>query len=231
MYGLFALWAIVATNSALASAHDFRKRLSHEDAVEANRLLKRYPPDRATFAITTTPAFAATGTVVAALGEATQGASGAFNSNVGFNPLAATPTTCAPSYTAPSMITGTGTLPKPSTFVKKRFGDRFLNLDGAPFTIVGPSTFAFPTDGSLCSTDRLYNTQISTGSARYVDPCGRHARAFPDPPNFALRTKTTVRSDLTLTRVECARHLRSQSLWVPTRYVMTLRDLRTSLRD
>jgi hypothetical protein len=33
------------------------------------------------------------------------------------------------------MITGTGTLPKPSTFVKKRFGDRFLNLDGAPFTI------------------------------------------------------------------------------------------------
>lgn len=144
MYRLFALWAIVAASSALASAHDFGKRLSHEDAVaagKANRLLKRYPPDRATFAITTTPAFAATGTVVAALGEATQGASGAFNPNVGFNPLAATPTTCAPSYTAPNMITGTGTLPKPSTFVKKRFGDRFLNLDGAPFTIVGPNIY------------------------------------------------------------------------------------------
>lgn len=146
MYGLSVLWAILAANLALASAHDFNKRLSHEDAVaagKANRLLKRYPPDRATFAITTTPAFAATGTVVAALGEATQGASGAFNPNIGFNPLAATPTTCAPSYTAPNMITGTGTLPKPSTFVKKRFGDRFLNLDGAPFTIVGPSTSAF----------------------------------------------------------------------------------------
>lgn len=142
MFCLLPLLALVAASPTLAAAeHAHEKRAPHVDAVavKANRLLKRYPPDRQTFAITTTPAYEATSTIVQALGEATQVPSGAFNPNAGVNPLAASPTTCAPTYTAPTMITGTGTLPKPSTFVKKNFQDRFLNLDGLPFTIVGPS--------------------------------------------------------------------------------------------
>ncbi|BGP27823.1 hypothetical protein JCM10295v2_006801 [Rhodotorula toruloides] len=39
------------------------------------------------------------------------------------------------------MIKGTGTLPKPSTFVKKTPNSNKLTLDGSPFTIVGPNIF------------------------------------------------------------------------------------------
>ncbi|GAA5975665.1 hypothetical protein JCM10908_005235 [Rhodotorula pacifica] len=144
MYGSLALLLLAAVGPARASAHDFDKRAPHANAAaaaKANRLLKRYPPGRETFAITTTPAYEATSTVISALGTATQVPSGAFNPNAGNNPLAATPTTCAPTYTAPNMIMGTGTLPKPSSFIRKGFRDQFLNLDGLPFTIVGPNIY------------------------------------------------------------------------------------------
>ncbi|PRQ70629.1 Glycoside hydrolase superfamily [Rhodotorula toruloides] len=52
-----------------------------------------------------------------------------------------TTTTCAPKYTASKMIKGTGTLPKPSTFVNKTPNSNKLTLDGSPFTIVGPNIF------------------------------------------------------------------------------------------
>lgn len=126
--------ALGAVGSALAAGHDFDKRAPHA------RLLKRYPPDRATVPITSTPAYDAT-TIVPALGTATPRRSGAFNPNATFNPLAASPTTCAPTYTAPTMIRGTGTLPKPSTFVQKDFRSKNLRVGQTPFTIVGPSTF------------------------------------------------------------------------------------------
>lgn len=45
---------------------------------------------------------------------------------------------CAPTYVAAIMISGTGTLPKPSSFVKKSSGQG-LTLDGSNFRIVGPS--------------------------------------------------------------------------------------------
>lgn len=52
---------------------------------------------------------------------------------------------------------------------------------------------------------------------------------LPDPPNFALRTKTTAPSGLTLTRVEFAKHSRSRWLWVLTRYVTPLLSHRITL--
>lgn len=139
--------ALVASLLALAPAfalaeghHAEEKRAPHAAVVEKQRLLKRYPPDRATFAITTTPAYEAT-SIVPALGTAAPPLpTGAFQ-NQTFNPLAGTPTTCAPTYTADQTITGTGTLPKPSTFVRKDPNSQVLQLDGTPFTIVGPNIY------------------------------------------------------------------------------------------
>ncbi|GAA6003707.1 hypothetical protein JCM10207_003557 [Rhodosporidiobolus poonsookiae] len=49
--------------------------------------------------------------------------------------------TCAPTYSAKSMITGTGTLPKPTSFVKKEKGGQRLLLDGENFRMVGPNMY------------------------------------------------------------------------------------------
>lgn len=60
----------------------------------------------------------------------------------------ATTTTCAPTYTDSSVtISGTGTLPKPSTFVV-RDGTRLL-LDGQPFSAVGPNAYWLCQDENL----------------------------------------------------------------------------------
>ncbi|KAK4703532.1 hypothetical protein P7C70_g2685, partial [Phenoliferia sp. Uapishka_3] len=52
---------------------------------------------------------------------------------------AASSSSCASSYTGARMITGTGTLPKPTSFVTKAANNNQLMLDGKKFTIVGPS--------------------------------------------------------------------------------------------
>lgn len=46
---------------------------------------------------------------------------------------------CASSYTGGSMVTGTGTLPKPTGFVTKAATSKQLMLNGQPFRIVGPN--------------------------------------------------------------------------------------------
>lgn len=53
----------------------------------------------------------------------------------------AVPTACAPKYSVAQMITRTGTLPKPTTFVKRRTtgNQQGLTLNGASFRIVGAS--------------------------------------------------------------------------------------------
>lgn len=52
-----------------------------------------------------------------------------------------TTTVCAPKYSVAQMIIRTGTLPKPTTFVKRSTtgNQQGLTLNGAPFRIVGPS--------------------------------------------------------------------------------------------
>lgn len=57
------------------------------------------------------------------------------------SPVAATQTpngSCAPSYSAPTMVTGTGTLPRPTSFVS-RGSSQDITLDGSPYQIVGPN--------------------------------------------------------------------------------------------
>ncbi|KAJ8291639.1 Mannan endo-1,4-beta-mannosidase 1 [Rhodotorula toruloides] len=71
----------------------------------------------------------------------TASASASSGSTSAATTTSSTTTTCAPLYTASKMITGTGTLPKPSTFVKKTTNSNKLTLDGLPFTIVGPNIF------------------------------------------------------------------------------------------
>ncbi|KAK4046663.1 hypothetical protein OIO90_006475 [Microbotryomycetes sp. JL221] len=46
---------------------------------------------------------------------------------------------CATPYTAATMISGTGTLPKPTSFVQKQGSS--LTLDGSPFRMVGPNIY------------------------------------------------------------------------------------------
>ncbi|KAK4050851.1 hypothetical protein OIV83_003273 [Microbotryomycetes sp. JL201] len=48
-----------------------------------------------------------------------------------------TPVVCAPTYRAPTMISGTGTLPKPTSFVKRMPTGWGLGLDGKSFRIAG----------------------------------------------------------------------------------------------
>mgnify|MGYP001588266419 FL=1 len=45
---------------------------------------------------------------------------------------------CASSYRGFTMITGTGTLPKPTSFVKRSARTQMLSLDGVAFRVVGP---------------------------------------------------------------------------------------------
>ncbi|GAA5919876.1 hypothetical protein JCM1841_002086 [Sporobolomyces salmonicolor] len=50
--------------------------------------------------------------------------------------------TCAPTYTAGGFtITGTGTLPKPTSFVKKAARSQQLTVNNQPFRIVGPNIY------------------------------------------------------------------------------------------
>jgi len=48
--------------------------------------------------------------------------------------------TCAPLYTGgATTISGTGTLPKPTAFVKRAAGSQKLTVSGKEYRIVGPS--------------------------------------------------------------------------------------------
>ncbi|GAA5870684.1 hypothetical protein JCM8547_005029 [Rhodosporidiobolus lusitaniae] len=123
------------------------------------RIEKRYPPNRETFIPTTTPVWMASQTPAAsavssrsssssssaAAPTATSAPSGQFATPTTRALVAATTstaTTCAGAYVAPTTIFGTGTLPKPSTFVRKQQArSDQLVLDGAPFRIVGPNIY------------------------------------------------------------------------------------------
>ncbi|GAA6004062.1 uncharacterized protein JCM10292_005861 [Rhodotorula paludigena] len=58
--------------------------------------------------------------------------------------------TCAPSYTAgDTTISGTGTLPKPTSFVKRPKDSQLLTLDDKPYRIVGPNIYWLCQDENL----------------------------------------------------------------------------------
>ncbi len=106
----------------------------------------------------------------------------------------ATPTTCAPKYTAgATTISGTGTLPKPTSFVK-RSGEA-LTLDGTNFRIVGPNIYWLCSDENIAgvakgtptdkgrirealaiavamgaNTVRLMSCGVSVGSSNSLEP-------------------------------------------------------------
>lgn len=147
---------------ALQGVHAFEHRPAHERGLDTpphhRRLDKRYPPDRATtFIPTTTPAYAVQTASPTAPSPSssrsttppasqTTRAPGQFGGGTATRALVAATTTlastCAPSYAATSMITGTGTRPKPTSFVRHAtFRDKFLTLDGQPFVVVGPNIY------------------------------------------------------------------------------------------
>ncbi|GAA6005818.1 uncharacterized protein JCM10292_004648 [Rhodotorula paludigena] len=146
--------AALACQFGGAEAHDERVK---RHAEFAHKLDKRYPPDRATtYSPTTTPAYAYETTSnaptpttsrssVTTPASQTTPAAGQFDPNSPTRALVAAtttwPATCAPTYVAPSMITGTGTLPRPTTFVTKAPREVFLRLNNQPFTIVGPNIY------------------------------------------------------------------------------------------
>ncbi|BGP37278.1 hypothetical protein JCM10449v2_001183 [Rhodotorula kratochvilovae] len=55
-------------------------------------------------------------------------------------PTTTTPS-CAPRYTGATTISGTGTLPKPTAFVKRAAGSQKLTLSGREYRIVGPNIY------------------------------------------------------------------------------------------
>lgn len=81
-------------------------------------------------------------------------------------------TSCAPRYTLGSTtITGTGSLPKPTSYVKRN-GANGLSLDGKPYRIVGPNIFWLGLE-NLCliytSVFVLSYRQDITGQPLYPD--------------------------------------------------------------
>ncbi|GAA5820854.1 hypothetical protein JCM3770_007269 [Rhodotorula araucariae] len=156
-YASTTLLALAAL--ALPAAQAFELRAAHKRAADAPHLDKRYPPGRATtYTPSTTPAYAATPASAAPTASSSSSSSsagapatqttpapGQFQSGTTRALVAATTstaTTCAPPYAATSMITGTGTLPRPTSFVKKvGLKDKYLSLDGQPFIIVGPNIY------------------------------------------------------------------------------------------
>ncbi|KAM0751781.1 glycoside hydrolase [Meredithblackwellia eburnea MCA 4105] len=98
---------------------------------------------------------------------------------------------CASSYTGGTMITGTGTLPKPTSFVTKQVNSQQLYLDGAKYTVVGPNIYwlcntedssepvGTPTDKgrvreALAIAIRLHTCGISLGYDYAVEPTLNH---------------------------------------------------------
>ncbi|GAA6004326.1 hypothetical protein JCM10207_000670 [Rhodosporidiobolus poonsookiae] len=160
---LFALAAAAACASpAVAhSPHAAREVAKHGKhqviarEMSSGRLAKRYPPDRETFIPTTTPVWMLSQTAAAAAtptssSSASQAATttlapGQFGATTTRALVAATTavaTTCAPAYVAPTVIAGTGTLPKPTSFVRRKNArSQQLAVDGVDFTIVGPNIY------------------------------------------------------------------------------------------
>ncbi|GAA5973883.1 hypothetical protein JCM11641_001199 [Rhodosporidiobolus odoratus] len=133
------------------------------------QLAKRYPPEPVTAIPTTTPAWKTSQTPTAsttslspssalvnsagvASSFTTSAPSGQFAAPSSRALVAATTspaTTCAPSYVAPTMITGTGTFAKPSSFAKKTARSQQITVDGQRFNIVGPNIYW------LCSDENV----------------------------------------------------------------------------
>ncbi|BGP43674.1 hypothetical protein JCM10449v2_007719 [Rhodotorula kratochvilovae] len=159
-YASTTLLALAALALPAAQALELRPA-AHKRAPDApihhpravGHIEKRYPPGRATtYVPTTTPAYAAaaatsspSSTTTGAPASQTTPAPGQFQSGTTRALVAATTTlasTCAPPYVGTSMITGTGTQPRPTSFVKKvALKDKFLSVDGSPFIIVGPNIY------------------------------------------------------------------------------------------
>ncbi|GAA6037504.1 hypothetical protein JCM8097_008222 [Rhodosporidiobolus ruineniae] len=125
--------------------------------MSSNRIEKRYPPDwdgTATYTPTTTPAYLAsqtpssTSSTAAAGATTTPAPSGAYDpANQPSRALVAattsSATTCAPAYVAPTVISGTGTLPKPTSFVRKQAArsSQLVGDGNLPYRIVGPNMY------------------------------------------------------------------------------------------
>ncbi|GAA5906944.1 hypothetical protein JCM8208_003719 [Rhodotorula glutinis] len=149
-YASIVALAALALHGARADGFQRAPQVGHHDApLHRRHLDKRYPPDRATtFRPTTTPAYAvrtASPTVSTSSSQTTR-PPGQFGGGTATRALVAATTslasTCAPPYVAPTMIRGTGTLPKPTSFVRHAvFRDEFLTLDGQPFVVVGPNIY------------------------------------------------------------------------------------------
>ncbi|GAA5834472.1 hypothetical protein JCM11251_007017 [Rhodosporidiobolus azoricus] len=163
-YLVLLLAAAASANLASAGAlhaREVARDLKHYNnardmSADKNRIEKRYPPNRETFIPTTTPVWMAsqtpaatsTSTTTQAAGNptTTPAPSGQFATPTSRALVAATTssaTTCAPPYFAPTTIAGTGTLPKPTGFVRKRAnrGQELVGDGNQRYVIVGPNMY------------------------------------------------------------------------------------------
>ncbi|CEQ42519.1 SPOSA6832_04338 [Sporobolomyces salmonicolor] len=92
--------------------------------------------------------------------------------------------TCAPTYTAGGFtITGTGTLPKPTSFVKKAARSQQLTVNNQPFRIVGPKDENYGpigsyTDKGVCLQGACYSAPIEKSLTCFLVQRVREALAI-----------------------------------------------------
>ncbi|GAA5897825.1 hypothetical protein JCM6882_005089 [Rhodosporidiobolus microsporus] len=157
----FLLLAALAVAEAVVGnslpARELAKNLEHQRLardMSANRIEKRYPPDRETFTRTTTPVWMASQTPTASASSPPSSAAtptttappGQFGTPTSRALVAATTssaTTCAPAYVTPPMIYGTGTFPEPTAFVCQRAacGQALMGDGNQPYVIIGPNMY------------------------------------------------------------------------------------------
>lgn len=168
LFTVLAVFSLLDLTSASSPhAREVAKSFEHQELArrmsekggDGKRIEKRYPPDRETFIPTTTPAWMVSSTAAAsptsssssttspaAGATTTSPPSGQFATPTSRALVAATTssaTTCASAYVAPTMITGTGTLPKPTSFVRKKVsrGQALVGDGNLPYVIVGPNIY------------------------------------------------------------------------------------------
>ncbi|KAI5480773.1 glycoside hydrolase family 5 protein [Pseudohyphozyma bogoriensis] len=137
---LSGLALVLLASSTLAKVHEgvplHPREVARAKAME--KRLANWGAASADATATTQPG--ATATVAGASATITAAATGtAFAEPSG---VVAAGASCASSYTGGTMITGTGTLPKPTSFVKRQNSiSQNLVLDGSAFKIVGPNIY------------------------------------------------------------------------------------------
>jgi hypothetical protein len=200
-YASIVALAALALHGAHADGLRRVPQLGNHDAPHHRRHLdKRYPPDRATtFRPTTTPAYAAetASPTVSSSSSQTTRPPGQFGGGTATRALVAATTslasTCAPPYVAPTMISGTGTLPKPTSFVRHAtYRDKFLTLDGKPFVVVGPSA-SLSLDERLCASLRPSRSQGRR--SHFSSPARRYLLAVSGPSSLSTSPQAVLPPD------------------------------------